>query len=714
VSTNFPRNRRAPTKGLIQSPAVVRTVPAPFTRGVVTDRQSWELDPQETPAAEDMIFPRGVAVARGPLATTPTVSIGGVAMFASIAADLPSYGGSQPQPSPVFMTATTSGTMGVANTGFGTSIGVPGASTTKYFPREVYKGEILWCDQGLFNQPIVRTSGAPDGTTATPAAATGTVAVIAGANVVLGVGTNFIAAAPVGSYIVVAGVSNRALRVSSVASNTMLTVDAPFPVAGAGLVWGLALRHGVIGLAVPVTSAGVITMASGSPNVQGYGMNWGTGAGPYSGLVLVNDSIAIQGNYTRLDVVSSITSGSTLTMTQNAYATFTQKPYWIYRNACARECRYHNGRMYFCGFEFDETGVYYSPVNFNLGDHQNGEIPTAAYTTNYGLSQLMLKFDVPIAGADGKNVALLSLGSSLVILRTDDAYLMSGDPPTETLQRIGSGAGCIEIRAACHDPKGRGVYWAGREGIYHYSPGDGLRDLTQGRRNREWKTISSNVSLYNGWQGSFQTGVVLAVKDDHLFVFFHSDIHTYQNGRTWVYDLNAEAWCGDFTTFGTSKPVIYAAPYDGVKGQEVYLTLRSETTPQALGDIVRDVEDQVAGGNFVAELPESVTGTPDNLSRVTEMKVTYELDGTASTKLRVESSVDGEALGVDADLPETTNGPQTAVPLYPKTVVGGAAGGALGKLGRRHRHRFSGQGGNIQNLRVHHIDLVVRSRRHRA
>ena len=743
----YTRARRAPTKGLAQSPGVVRTVPRPFTKGINTDLPSWALDPQETPAATDMIFPKGIAAARGPYISASSsgviVTAGSNWLTSVMAADLPSYGGAGTQPTtPIIAGAAQNGTVGMITGGLAAGLGAPtliGGPQRLLF-REVYKGEFLICPQDG-KTPIIRFAGAPTGSTSANSAPAGSgITYYQGSSFILGIGTNFLTAARVGTYIGVGAFpSNNSRLVVATDDDTHLSVDGVFPITtgipappaappvlASGQTWGSVppTRLGVLGLCIPVQTLGQASISTGlGTTVAGLGTLWNTAnTPPGHGRPIAGDLIGTKGTYDRLSGIASITNDFTLTIGATPGSDYANRPYIIYRNAMGREARYHAGRLYITGVDWDNTGVYFLPVNAPLGAFWNSD-SGATITSDYATSQCLLKFDVPIAGAAGKNVALLSTPQGLLVLRTDGAYLAMGDPPTQTVVEVAHGAGCIDILSACVGNRGEGAFWAGPNGIYRYVGGRVI-DLTEGRRNREWRQKMATFVpdyIFSGTAGY----VCCAVQDSHLYVSV-TDATTPGINCLWVYDLLNNAWCGDFSglpSVGISSMSMYRSTNASqTAADDVYMTIggtfggidRSQAV--RAGGMVRDeggLANTTLHGTFSADLPESVTGLPDDHSRVTEMKVTYELQGTSAT-LSLQTGVDGSGLGTDRALPVTTNGPQTTPPIKPQMDVTQPAAGALGKLGRRHQTRLLSTGTKPSLLRVHHIDLVVRPRRHRA
>lgn len=747
----YTRARRAPTKGLVQSPAVVRTIPRPFTKGINTDLASWALDPQEMPFGQDVIFPKGIASLRGPYisasASGALVSAASHWLTSAAAVDLPSYGGASGQPTtPVIVGVGDDGNVGMLTGALSGTIGAGAqiGGQQRMLIREVYKGEVLICPQDG-KSPIYRYPGAPANSKTNNSAMAGSAwSPYQGTSVLFGVGTNFTSSARVGTYLIAAGFPGSSRLVVAVDDDTRLSVDGIIPITtglgnlctvpGSTNAWGTGSpsRLGVIGLCIPVQTLGNASISTGlGTSMTGLGTLWNTantppGQGrPVAGFDFVGmRAIATDGTgWDRLAAISSITNDTTIVMTAAPAHDYPNRPYSIYRNAMGRECRYHQGRLYITGVDWDPTGVYYMPVNSPLGAFFNPDQPTATVTSDYVNSQCLLKFDVPIQGAQGRNIALLSTPQGLLILRTDNAYLSMGDPPTQQVIEVAHGAGCIDILSACVGNRGEGAFWCGANGIYRYIGGRVI-DLTEGRRNREWRqkmqTLVPDITALG-----LSTYVSCAVQDSHLFVAVN-DVTTPSINSLWVYDLMNNAWCGDFSGATTiSSMSMYRAGTLGTQAaDDVYFTTGSTMggvdRSQALrmGGIARDEGGAGTGalfGTFTADLPESVTGLPDDHSRVTEMKVTYELTGgDGTTKLAIQSGVDGSALGTDKTLSTNSSGPQTAPPIRPQVDVTLPAGGALGKLGRRHSTRFVQQGTKPSSLRVHHIDIVVRPRRHKA
>jgi hypothetical protein len=735
---------RARVRGIPLSPIIVRSVAAPGVGGVVTDSPSWELNPQQLAAGTDAIFPKGVISLRGPYITASAsgalISAASGWLTGAIAADLPSFGGAGSQPAwPVLQAAANTGAIGiVAGSPSGSYGTYPSGSGTALLPREVYKGEVLWCPQDGVT-PIARTCGAPNGSLTANSASAGTITYYQSSSSIFGLTTNFLTAARVGTYIGVGGFpSNNSRLVVTVNDDTHISVDGVFPVTvgipgpptappflSSGQSWGSVAptRIGVLGLCIPVQTLGQASITTGLyPNVSGFGTLWNTAnTPPGHGRPQVGDLIGSKGVYDRVTVIQTITSDTALTISPTPGNDYANRPYIIYRAAMGRECRYHQGRLYITGVAWDNTGVYYMPVNSPLGAFYNPDT-SATITSDFATSQCLLKFDVPIQAAPGRNVALLSTPQGLLILRSDNAYLSMGDPPTNTVIELAHGAGCVDVRSACVGNRGEGAFWAGPEGIYRYVGGRVI-DLTDGRRNREWRQKMATFLVDNVF-GVTNCTVSCGVLDSHLFVAVQDAINGTVNSL-WVYDLQDNAWCGDFSGSANigSMTAYRASSLSSSARDDLYFTnfasmgTGDRSQVYRMGGIARD--EGGAGttsmfGTFSIDLPEAVVGAIDDLSRVIELKIVYELTGgDGTTKLRVQSNVDGSTFGLDVDLPTTSGGPQEAR-IMPTSDVTAPSAGALGLLGRRHGLRLSQVGTKPSSLRVHAVDFVVRPRRPRA
>lgn len=729
------------------SPVSIRSVAGPGLGGIVTDAASWQLEPQQLAAGADMIRPKGVATIRGPYivasASGALVSAASHWLTGVRAADLPSYGGASPQPAtPLLMGAAETGAIGILAGSLVGALGVYpmfGGTGIALLPREVYKGEILWCPQDG-ETSIARTAGAPAGSITNNSAPTGgtSVSYFQGSSFVLGGGTNFLTAARVGTYIGLGGFPGFSRLVVSVNDDANLSVDGVFPITvgipappaaapflASGQSWGSQApsRIGNLGLCTPVQTLGQASISTGlGTTAAGFGTLWNSAnTPPGQGRPRVGDYIGIRGTYDRVTVIQAITNDSTLTISPTPGNDYPNRPYLIYRPAVGRECRYHQGRLYITGVAWDNTGVYYLPVNSPLGAFYNPDTGSTI-TSDFAVSQTLLKFDVPIAGAQGLNIALLSTPQGLLILRSDNAYLSMGDPPTNTVIEIAHGAACVDLRSACVGNHGEGAFWAGADGIYRYVGGRVI-DLTEGRRNREWRQ-KMQTFMTDTIYGSTNATASCAVLDSHLFVAVQ-DVLTPSINSLWVYDLQANVWVGDFSGSANIGSMSMYTPttLKGAVNDDIYFTnfatIGTADRSQSLrmGGIVRD--EGGAGttsmfGTFSVDLPESVIGAINDLSRVIEIKVVYELTGgDGTTKLRVSSNVNGGAFGLDVDLPTTANGPQE-VRIMPTSDVTAPSAGALGLLGRRHALRLSQVGTKPGVLRVHQVDFVVRPRRPRA
>jgi hypothetical protein len=307
------------------SSALIRRIPSPGIKGMVTDRQSWELDPQETPFAQDAIAPEGVMALRAnpaAFAAAPGVNT----LISCCAADLPQISGV-----PTLQQIVTA------------------------LIREIYKGEAIICPLDGVSS-IRRLAGGP---MTALAAATGTVSTTAGSTVVTGAGTNFATQAPVGSYIAIAGIQGFSFKVVNTLSATQLAVDTPIPITLAGVGW-LSSYLGQIGLATPVSNPGTITITNGSAAVTGQGTSFSTPV-LLNAALQAGDGIAPTGSFDRLAAIQSITSQTALTLTAVQGATYTNVPYVGFRSLVGREARIYSGILFVTGVDWLPNHIFYLP-----------------------------------------------------------------------------------------------------------------------------------------------------------------------------------------------------------------------------------------------------------------------------------------------------------------------------------------------------------------
>jgi hypothetical protein len=696
------------------SSALIRRIPSPGIKGMVTDRQSWELDPQETPFAQDAIAPEGVMALRAnpaAFAAAPGVNT----LISCCAADLPQISGVPTLQQ--IVTDTVGNVYNWFNSAWRTNAGSVG---TPALIREIYKGEAIICPLDGVSS-IRRLAGGP---MTALAAATGTVSTTAGSTVVTGAGTNFATQAPVGSYIAIAGIQGFSFKVVNTLSATQLAVDTPIPITLAGVGW-LSSYLGQIGLATPVSNPGTITITNGSAAVTGQGTSFSTPV-LLNAALQAGDGIAPTGSFDRLAAIQSITSQTALTLTAVQGATYTNVPYVGFRSLVGREARIYSGILFVTGVDWLPNHIFYLPPGADLGVQTNG---IQSFATDYGDAHLAQFFTVPSPQASGRIVALLTTPEGMLVLRTDDTWMVYGTPTATSAPTFGlfaKGAGCVDMRSAISCEYGQ--IWCGMEGIYLYTGGRIVDIAEQGGRGREWRALMKN--WFVNFATNLNTTVACGVIDGHLIVSVQRSQSPVIN-QVWVYDLIAQCWRSNFSNMAPSYFYMWRAQTlnmaSGATTDTLYFTQNQNApgdSPKLFQDnaMLRDegavATDLVYNGTFICDIPESATGPDSDLERVVEEKVVYELTGgNSTTKLVCQSGVDGGALGTDASLATTANGPQEARVL-PQSDVTQAAGGAIGALGRRHTHRVTMSAtqpaGQPSALRLHEVDLVVRPRRPRA
>lgn len=689
------------------SSALIRRIPAPGVKGYVTDRQSWELDPQETPNAQDAIAPKGVMALRGNPAQHSAAPGANPLLSVAAAEFLVGLG------IPLQQLVAVDTTGAVFNYVPSTWYSNPGSIGVQAVVREIYKGEALLCPVDGVSS-IRRFAGGATTALATPA---GTISTTAGSTAISGSGTNFGSfSAPF--YIVIAGIDGYAFKVININSAISLTVDTPVPITLSGVPWG-ASYLGQISLATPVSDLGVINITSGSAAVTGVGTSFNRQSFG-RGQPQVNDGIAPTGSFDRLAVISTITNAVSLTLSAVQGANYSNVPYVIFRHLVGREARVYSGILFVTGVDWLPNHIFYLPPGADLGVQTNG---IQSFATDYGDAHLAQYFTVPSPQADGRIVALLTTPEGMLVLRSDDAWMVYGTPTANAAPPFGlfaKGAGCVDMRSAVTCEYGQ--IWCGPEGIYLYTGGRIVDIADQGGRSREWRALMRSWFAASS-SGAPQTwAVCCGVIDGYLIV----SVQGTGFNQVWIYDLLDKCWRSNLTKLapiGFWRWREQALSYNTPNPDTLYFTQGANApageSPKVMQDnrMLRDEGAVAAGtyaGVFVCDIPESATGTDSDLERVVEQKVVYELTGgDATTKLVCQSAVDGGALGTDASLATNANGPQEARVL-PQSDVTLAAAGALGALGRRHAHRITQSGTQPSALRLHEVDLVVRPRRPRA
>jgi hypothetical protein len=119
-----------------------------------------------------------------------------------------------------------------------------------------------------------------------------------------------------------------------------------------------------------------------------------------------------------------------------------------------------------------------------------------------------------------------------------------------------------------------------------------------------------------------------------------------------------------------------------------------------------------ATGTFSVTSSAALLGSISDTARVTDARVTYELNATAGNTLSVESGMtttgSSAQMGTDTALLPTT----TTAPLRTSRVRASATGG-VGTRGKQYQMKITEAGtpGNTKRIAVHEIDINVRKPR---
>ena len=673
-------------------------VDAPFTGGVVTDTPPGRLRADQTPYAENMVVSEGVAVERGGwtyVGEDDPVTASTGALSSCIAVRF------EGRDEHDLMVSTDDGMVGVATDGANGRVFADAAGTV-YYPRAVYKGEVIWCPQDGVS-PIRRTVDC----TSTVTTGTGTFDIAQGETRVEGTSTNFDPHVPVGSYIasglyrVVARQSDTQLAISE-EPDTLNTTGRPTD----------PQTYGVIGLKTLVTDKGVATHSAASSTFTGVGTAWASET-PGNGEPAVGDWFA-EGNMVpalvRFPQVTAVGGDTSITTTANTTGAFTETPYAILRNAVGREACSHRNTLYIAGVKWAEDRLYHLPLDAGLGAIFN---PGYSNVTEVLDSAQLNYVDIP---SRGQIVALTSSREALYVHKTDSLHRVTGEWPALNVQKVAD-YGTREIRAALSVDEG--VFFAGTEGVFALR-GDSLDNLCEERGRRggrlsEWRQ-----------QITRSTRCVVGVVRGHLYISTGNATR-----ECWVYDIRNDRWCGNFTSESGAVSGIEGATYmDSARdvildpvledvGRDRLLMVTDSTTTLRIGDVSTTIPDNPGGGvevddenlgRFRADTPTNIAGAIARQKRVAGVKVGYVLAGDDAMTLDVDSNVDEAATSaLEVELPSGDAYDVETVRIPPTT-------GYIGRLGRSFQLSFRRSASPTASSRVavHFLELVVGERRPRA
>ena len=702
-------------------------IPRPFVKGRVTDRPAAQLDPQEFSYGTNVVWPKGVAVKIGAWKYYTTDNV----LTSNLNGIMPVQ----------FDKTSTTVTYALASTtyiGAADTISTPiaGESASKiagiasdYLPRAVWNGEVLYCHR-TGQLPVLRWAGtvcnAPTGSKTMPRSLLTTVG---SPRIEDGISPGLaIPWAYSGQFIAVLNTVGKSstqapqyfpatYRVTATGTYSFNVSPDSTETASSDSAYVSAL--GKVGLQSMVTKVGTFTSTSTFPDgpatFTGYGTQWSsTSTGTGYGQVREGDFIgpymggpATPYGKSYFGVVQSVAAGAdTITVRNHVDTISTATQAVVTRSMTARDAVVHRGRVWFLAPEWAPNRVQVTPSNsFDLGVMHNGE---ESLTNDFGHAIIARYIDVPDAGAPGNIVGGVSTPGPLLILRSNNVYGIFGNWPSTNVELIYDGAGCVDIRSICSNGNVQG--WCGEDGIFLYQNGK-VVDITEGRISIEWRNAMRSRSV--------NAIVAAGMHDDHMII---SVVEPSTNtATTWVYNMIAQNWCGFWTTlkaaaFGARKGLRGVSDdmffVERVSGRVGYLddALKDPTTISAPANYAQGAFSVTSGAALLGSITES--------SRVTGMKVTYELITPTFVELgtpnviRVESGMtttgSSGSMGIDANLTYST----TSSPMK-TSVIRSSASGGIGTRGKQYQVKLTevGDASTTERIAIHEMTIDVRKSR---
>lgn len=684
-----------------------------FQGGINTDVDTADLSPEQAESLRDVMWnqngdleKRGAflyASAANPLNSRTQKMTGAILLqdrdtspptYKLIAGD---YGG---HVGPLTTYSYTPGTANTSGAATGTRNVLNGGSFGYPFPGVVYQGEVIFLPVG---QDGVTSAGTPScliryaGSTATEnTSPAGTVSISNGQDVVVGIGTSFLTKIAAGQYLWVTdptwGIKTSYL-VAQVETDTRLRLAlAPSQVTIAGGAYQ-ALNYGLVGLSSLVTERGLFTVAGAGTAVTGRATTWNSLLDRVAaGYDWLTDS-----GYTEKNLISAVGSNLALTLSNGFALPNTGAPYRIGRPLAGRVIAAHQNRLWVAGLPWAPNRLQVTPAGMNLSDTYNG----VDSTTQPGAASIVDSVEIPSPYAPGSIVALETSNEPgpLLVLRDRDAYVVYGEWPSVQVTKLGDNIGCVHQLASCSSELG--FFWAGMTGVFHYQPGGGVKDLTQGALTNDWrsfiKTVTQNA-VYN-----VSVDVVVGYLVISAAYGSSSPPSTFPSTQ-YVYDIRRQAW-----TTWTGPNVLSLTPmqYGGYPKELVgtdYSTNRLITISGALDPTLAGQANGV-NGTLLARSGRNLLGQAGEKGRVIDGKLTYRMTGS-SPQLTVKFG--SATLDTAATITTTTTGSAyNTTRMYPSS-------GSLGNEFRDVQVEFSETSGTPTRLELNEFSWVTRKRRVRA
>lgn len=570
------------------------------------------------------------------------------------------------------------------------------------YPLLAYQGEVIAAvvnrnalDDANYDGPLIRWAGSTATETAAPA---GTVAVTAGSDVIVGTGTAFTSVCNVGQYLVTrdANYIRYYGLVVKIESDTRLRVSAPADISMSGNAY-FTVNQGIIGLGSLVTTQGRASAAAGT--ITGEATSWNSTLGKVSSQV---DRISNEAG-AAMYLITAVTDDDTLSAT--GAPTFSSGGYRITRPLSGQMVTLHQNRLWVAGLPWAPNRLQVTPVAFSLSSFFNG---VDSSTTAPGVANVTESVEIPSPYDPGRIIALEAGNDPgpLLVLRDRDAYIVYGEWPSVQVTKLGDNIGCVHQFASCSSE--HGFIWAGSDGVYQYRPGGGVRDLTEGKINREWRAHIRSVAAYPNFQVSVEVvDSYLVISSAYGSTFDSAGAaqppDTFPSTQ-YVLDIERGAW-GTWTgpnVLGMSAFFFGGQPRDVIATDYAtnrLITLSGATIPTLAGS-----SDGV-NGTFLARSGRMLMGSAGDLGRVVDSRVTYRLQGS-SPQFTVKFG--STTLNTAATVTTTT-----ATSAYATTRVKPGSTN-LGTQGRDMQVEFAESSGTPTRLEINEFSWVTRERRKRA
>jgi hypothetical protein len=583
------------------------------------------------------------------------------------------------------------GRVGVLS-GYTYSYGTPNSSTASLalLPLLAAYPVMLWQDELILtrfdstrNRMTYRWGGSIAAEDATPS---GTVALTANSDVVTGTATAFTSEVTVGQYLNVTDATvglEYCFRVEFIESDTLLRVSGKSQVAVSGNY--TVTNFGYPNISTLVTDKGTVTTAA--TTATGKATDWTGGLDEVIANHLGASWLAGTAATTRY-AITTLTDDNTLTLA--AAAGLTNSNYVIGMPLAGHIITDHAGRLWIAGVPWAPNRLQVTPVGHNLSDVFNG---IDSSTTDPDNAAVIESIEIPDDKSPGFITALASGNDPgpLLVLRDRDAYIVYGEWPAVQVTKLGEDIGCSDWRGVTfHD---RTFYWASLEGVFSYTPGGGVRNLTEGRIYREWKAQIGVDEV---------DSMVVAVVNRTLFVSVGLVTNT---DFAYMYDIDRGAW--STLTDGQwshAMPVVFAG-----EGRDVFVTERGTNR---IVSLAAATDPAYAGtgnslqGSFLARSGRMLMGSAGDLGRVVDSRVTYRMTSGSSPQFTVKYG--SVSLNTAATVTTTTSGTAYAT----TRIKPGSTN--LGTSARDMQVEFAESSGTPARLEINEFSWVTRERRKRA